>query len=677
MTNEFIISNATLVKTDYLIYPVIKNAVSILERDIQKCTKKTVVKNEISLNLDKRSSIQDDQFIISFISSSSVEVKAKTELGILYGVLAISREIMEIDDFWYWFDTPITKKDSITWNHFDLTLPDYQVKYRGWFINDELLLMNWQDFASNSYVWQRIFETAVRVGCNVIIPGTDINSQINRKAASEFGLIIAHHHAEPLGAKMFAREYPNLTASFIKYPDIFRKLWYDAIIEQQNTNTIYSLGFRGQGDKPFWLDDTSRIWTEESKADIINQIIQEQYDMVKQLDSSAITVVNIYGELTSMYNQGLIKIPNDTIEIWADSGYGKMVSRRQAQNNPRSKVLSVPNPFNHQRGIYYHVAFHDLQASNFLGLMSNSPEFVSSEITQANKHNLNTLQLINTGNIKPHIIYLREVAKSWQQNYVPRSNEEIIDDYVKHYYSSEQENIKKLYLQYWKTIVQYGKYSDETAGDEFAPYLIRRIIKAWISNSNKLTNTAWLTGDTTINESLNHIQNLIKPKLDSWNRLVSSLQSELLKITGSDIKNLYNDLYLSVIYQASGLNALDKVIIAYHAFQNNESKLSSFLLINDAYHTLKIISDVQNNNPSDKWRDFYKNDGYNNIPLAIKQISFIRHYIRTIGDNADLDAWERKFLKTPSEARIMTLWTIRPELSDEYLASKLHEKFLE
>ncbi|EHM00452.1 hypothetical protein HMPREF9103_00582 [Lentilactobacillus parafarraginis F0439] len=134
--------------------------------------------------------------------------------------------------------------------------------------------------------------------------------------------------------------------------------------------------------------------------------------MVKELDPDAPMVLNVYGELTGLYNKGLINVPDDIIEIWADSGYGKMVSRRQGLDNPRSPILDVPNPHNRQRGIYYHVAFHDLQASNFLGLLPNSPAFVSEQLSLVREKHFDTLELINTGSIKPHILYLREAAKS-------------------------------------------------------------------------------------------------------------------------------------------------------------------------------------------------------------------------------------------------------------------------
>ncbi len=132
--------------------------------------------------------------------------------------------------------------------------------------------------------------------------------------------------------------------------------------------------------------------------------------MVQELDPGAQCSVSIYGELTGLFNKGLLKLPQDVIEIWADNGYGKMVSRRQWDDDPRSPVLTIPNKAHRARGIYYHVTFHDLQASSFLTLLPNSPHFVAEELEKVRKAKMDTLELINVGNVKPHILFIREVA---------------------------------------------------------------------------------------------------------------------------------------------------------------------------------------------------------------------------------------------------------------------------
>ncbi|EHM00451.1 hypothetical protein HMPREF9103_00581 [Lentilactobacillus parafarraginis F0439] len=243
----FTISQSTKVVAADFRNPVLKNAAMILQRDVSKVTTTKGADNQIDLTIAADAPVEEDDFQVSLVSPEKVCITARTALGVMYGALAVSREILKVDDFWYFMDILPQSYPTIEWTNFDLHLPDYSTKYRAWFINDELLIMGWKDHDSQTYVWQRIFETALRVGCNVVVPGTDKNSQLNRNPAKEFGLMIAHHHAEPLGAKIFARVYPNLTASFTKYPDLFRKLWRDAILAEGYPNDLqFRLSWRGR-----------------------------------------------------------------------------------------------------------------------------------------------------------------------------------------------------------------------------------------------------------------------------------------------------------------------------------------------------------------------------------------------------------------------------------------------
>lgn len=65
------------------------------------------------------------------------------------------------------------------------------------------------------------------------------------------------------------------------------------------------------------------------------------------------------------------------------------------------------------------------------------------------------------------------------------------------------------------------------------------------------------------------------------------------------------------------------------------------------------------------------------MPLTAIKLKFLRHYLRTLGDTEDEDAWERNYIKTPGEARVMTLWTTSREMSDDHLAKKLREKLID
>ncbi|PAF17002.1 hypothetical protein CHH61_23965, partial [Shouchella clausii] len=80
--------------------------------------------------------------------------------------------------------------------------------------------------------------------------------------------------------------------------------------------------------------------------------MRDQYEMIAEYERDPVCCVNLYGEITELYKKGLLELPEGVIKIWADSGYGKMVTRRQGSHNPR--IPSIPAKHDKgPHGIYY------------------------------------------------------------------------------------------------------------------------------------------------------------------------------------------------------------------------------------------------------------------------------------------------------------------------------------
>ncbi|WP_283680463.1 glycosyl hydrolase 115 family protein [Lentilactobacillus sp. Marseille-Q4993] len=670
MENKFLISKDTGVVTDFK-NDVLRNAARILTRDIETTVSAHGDKNEIRLILDAGMA-KDESFLITQPDKNHVEVKSGSVRGVMYGALAISKNVLKIDEFWFWLDKLPKKVPYITMHDLEaITLPDYRVKYRGWFVNDELLLNHWEYRESTDNVWTMIFETLLRCGGNIVIPGTDTNAHLNRTAAVKMGLMIAHHHAEPLGAEMFSRVYPDLDASYLKHPDLFKKLWQDSIEEQKDNDVIWNLGFRGQGDRPFWLDDDHE-YTLADKAEVINNVIKTQYDMVKKAVPNAKCSINIYGELTGLYNAGLLDVPSDVIQIWADNGYGKMVSRRQGNDDPRSEVLSGGDP-NLSQGIYYHVAFHDLQASNFLAMLQIDPHYVANELDKVRKAGMDDLVMCNTGNIKPHVLFLRLVEQSWRTDFEVKSNADILSEYVNNYYSDRQNDIAALYQQYFDTMFNYGKFEDQKVGDEFYTYTLRKIIATWIAQKDKLPEMEWFTGEKKFIGELAMINQLIADHVKPFEDLANQTRVLIEELPSEDSARLYNDLWLSVAVHSYPIKALKLTIDSFDAFfaDADDYYVNSFLCASKAAQELENVLRAWENNPSKKWVHFFDNDCYTNIELAIDTLGTLRNYIRIIGDGPDEDQWEREYLMEKSDAKVMLLSNTHKAYDDDEMAKRL------
>ena len=247
----FILNANTQIISGVKTKPVI-NAMRILARDIEKKFNKTDEKGGI-ITLFEDSSVKSERYRL--VTDGDMKIYASDDLGFVYGLLYISEKFLGIKPFWFWMDQKIEKTDRVDIKPFTYEPPEFAVRFRGWFFNDEVLLLKWKINGDADEPWRMAFEALLRCGGNITIPGTDKTSVKYRQMASDMGLWITHHHAEPLGAEMFARAYPDTPASFTEYPELFYKLWEDAVKAQKDYKVVWNLCFRGQGDNPFWGND--------------------------------------------------------------------------------------------------------------------------------------------------------------------------------------------------------------------------------------------------------------------------------------------------------------------------------------------------------------------------------------------------------------------------------------
>lgn len=292
--------------------PVMR-AIENVKRDIRKvCCDSDEKGCDIVLIMEN---MQAEQFEIK-CDNNMLVIYASDTLGFVYGLYHISRDILGVLPFWFWNDQVFIKKKGCRISgEYAYTSKPYAVKYRGWFVNDEVLIHKWYVDRKKDMPWEMVFEALLRCGGNLVIPGTDKNSHIYRDLAADMGLRITHHHAEPLGAPMFARRYPELTPSYDEYPEKFHELWKEGIDEQKKLDVIWNLGFRGQGDCPFW-DNDPRYQTSESRGELMGKLIGLQRDYVQNEIPDAQYCTNLYGETMELYRDGYLKLPDDVIKIY-------------------------------------------------------------------------------------------------------------------------------------------------------------------------------------------------------------------------------------------------------------------------------------------------------------------------------------------------------------------------
>lgn len=644
----------------------INNSIRILRRDFQKVfgTPLKEVENA-DVKFIQDSTLLPEQFSVNV--SRTALIRYSDELAAIYAILYISREWLGVDDFWYWTEKEPKSQGSVEVPEVEYLQAPARVRYRGWFVNDEVCLIGWSDeYPPSVKTWKIVFETLLRLGGNMVIPGTDLpRNGEHFKTASEMGLYITHHHAEPLGAEMFLRAYPDKKASYDMYPKLFQQLWKDAIEKNKDKKLVWTLGFRGQGDMPFWESDP-KYKTPESRGALIRSVIDKQYQMICEAVEKPVCAVYLYGEITELYESGYLEMPDEFIKIWSDNGYGKMVTRRRGNYDPR--VVSLPaNPGSH--GLYYHITFHDLQASSHLTLLGNPPEMVNDELTKAFKAGADKYLLLNCGNIRPHIYMLDLVAKLWNAGEADICS--FKNDFKDRFLKGSQLAIE-CYNKYFEAVIKYGKYDDDRAGEEIYPHTIRRLCTDWMRGEKTDNRLIWAAGDLPLDMQIEWFGRKCSEAILGFKELLAECEEASWEM-GNNIF-FRDNLILQVQMHLGGAEAVEFFWRARVEFLEGKYP-QCFILLSDAAAKLKQITNLMKASEHGKWEGFYSCDWLSNFDAAWYAVDSLRKYVRMISDGPHLFSWYKNYVMPETERQIYLENTQRRTLSDDELADKLRNVF--
>ena len=645
----------------------VRNAVGILRRDLRKKLGAAGQEgNRIVLRGDD--TLGSEEFYIE--AADEMTVFAGDDLGFVYGLLFISEKFLGIAPFWFWMDQKIDKVSVIPVKYGQYRAGKPIIKYRGWFINDEVLIMKWKIDGDPAQPWRMVFEALLRCGGNMVIPGTDKNSKIYRQMAADMGLWITHHHAEPLGAEMFVRRYPDREPNYAQAPELFHALWEEGIQAQKDYNVIWSLGFRGQGDCPFWEHDSSGCFdTPEKRGKLIGDVIELQRELVLKYVEHPVLCTNLYGEIMELYEQGYLKLHEDIIKIYADNGFGKMVTRRQ--NNHTARLSSLPKEPTEHGGIYYHVSFYDLQAANHITMLPNSVDFVDRELTEVAEMNMTDYWIVNCSNIRPHAYYLDAIRKKWFGETVGdvRHSRAFAECYFQGSLS-----VAEMYRDYPSAMTPYGTWEDEHAGEQFYTENVRLLVHEIFNG--KYGGTArlnWLVGEHALDEQIKMFTDICRRNFANLKAYYRRCQKAGAALSG-DMKTLFDaTLFLQVsihYYCTAGVIAFGD---GYRKYREQAYK-DAFLKFGDSAEAFYSADRLMRAAEYGVWRGFYANDCFADIKHTAYMVEKMMGYVRELGDNAGHDLWYRDAVYAPCDRRVLTLLVNDNHMTDWELYQAFREK---
>lgn len=608
-----------------------------------------------------------------FAEGNELIVEASEDFGFIYGIYGISREILGIHNFWFWNDQAIEPEDFKEVDRaYAAESKPFAVRLRGWFINDEVLLHTWKVERREEGPWEMALETLLRCGGNMVIPGTDKNSRKNRRLVFERGLYLTHHHSEPLGAEMFARAYPGLTPSYDQHSEKYQQLWEEAIEEQKGQKIVWNIGFRGQGDVPFWENDPAYD-TPGARGELISRLIRLQYAMVKAADPDALCCTNLYGEMMELYRDGCLDLPEDVIYIWADNGFGKMVTRRQENHNPRIPALPKEGTQG-MHGIYYHVSFYDLQAANHITMLPNPPSLIKKELDQVLDRGMNDYWLVNCSNIKPHVYYLDFLAVLWREGDVDAETH--LRSYIQEYYGvGHIQEIASCFRGYFDAALPYGPHEDDHAGEQFANHVCRIIVSQYMRDKAKAAEELqWAVGADTLKGQISWYYPLCLCGKQRSRKFFRQCEQTEVYLEGRERELFRDSLLLQArIYGYCYTGACLVMEGLLKALAGDYQK--AFYLAGKGRKEYLAANQALREREHGKWHGFYENECLTDIKQTAWVLEGLMSYLRNLGDGPHFYQWQRDFLYSEEDRRVMLVMNMENHVKDLELFALMDEKW--
>ena len=93
--------------------------------------------------LEEDNSLGEEQYRIE-VKTEQITIYAEDDLGWVYGLLLLSERFLGVKPFWFWMDQTFEQKESIEVVEQTIYSPKPVIRFRGWFFNDEVLMLKWK-----------------------------------------------------------------------------------------------------------------------------------------------------------------------------------------------------------------------------------------------------------------------------------------------------------------------------------------------------------------------------------------------------------------------------------------------------------------------------------------------------------------------------------------------------
>lgn len=349
-------------------------------------------------------------------------IEGSDHRGTMFGLYAFCKQYLKVDPFYFWADRPPKKRDRLAWERVEIICGEPTFRYRGWFINDEDLLTEWQGSGGPrridypyyhqvvpATVSDRVFEAMVRAEFNLVIPASfvDIRNPAEERLvadATSRGLMVSQHHVEPLGVSAFAFDNywkskgRTVPYSFVRHRAEFEEIWRDSVRRwAKYPGVVWQLGLRGIADRPVWSSDPAVPADPAARGKLISDAMAMQWKIVREIDPrpQPPATTTLWMEGAELHAKGHLSFPDGVTVVFSDNSPGW-----QWQDD-FFRVVRDPG---RRYGVYYH---HQLWNQGPHFIQGPSPHRTYRLMALAVEKSANDYAMLNVGNVREFVLGLQ------------------------------------------------------------------------------------------------------------------------------------------------------------------------------------------------------------------------------------------------------------------------------
>ncbi len=391
-------------------------------------------------------------------ANGRIYLAGKDMRGTIYAIYSFSEEILGVPPLWFYCSWDPAYKSAVKIPAgYDYYMKSPQVRYRAWFPNDTDLFTPWRKLSwENNELW---LETMLRLKLNtvelertVLYPDCRLND--NAMLLHKYGLVLTSHH------------HIAVNSDFRQWGDYWRKVrkmdppkfsldrmqdlidfWSYSIeaVKRSGVENLWQISFRGAGDQPYWIIFPDAPETDKERAEVINDMIRVQLDLIKKStdDPDPYVRMTFYDELSDLLAAGYLDPPAGENMLWT-----YVAARRD--HYPNDDIVNFDTNRKVKLGYYMNLQFTSTGAHL---APAESPWKMEANYRYVNSKAPLQFSVVNAGNVREFIMEMSANAKMmW--DYAAYDSDDFFLDYCAQYFGQRYAKqiaglFRDYYYSYW------------------------------------------------------------------------------------------------------------------------------------------------------------------------------------------------------------------------------------